>query len=211
MGRDRPIVPISAADLRVALELAEPEPDEGSKEFTTSLDFMVKEPSGLGKVFRSGGVELSVAVEPLVDGGPHYWYTDVRFPRRFDVHAEFARVGLEWPVWWAVSEVTHLVDKTGLKQLSFSGFGAAEYALPWFVRLHAAIAGIDPSTTVFVRRSVERVGEAGDYRRVDSFWEFMYELNESIRKENTDERLKQLALEEWYEREAEWKRSTGRA
>lgn len=210
MGRDQAYVQCSADDLRAAMELAVPEPDQGSKKFVTTLEFMGTEPSGR-KLFRTRGVGLSVALMVLVEGGPHHWFVDVRFPRRFDIHGEFARVGLEWPVWWAVPEVTHLIDKSGVKYLSFSGFGTAEYSLAWFVRLHAAIAGIEPSTPVFVRRTVDRAGEEWDGRHIDSFADLMREVGDSMRSDATDERLKELALEEWREREAAWKRSTGRA
>jgi hypothetical protein len=211
MGQDQELVRITAADITAALPLAEPEPNVGSKRMTTTLDLMREAPSGLGKLFKSRGVGLSISVDPFIPGGPHHWYADVKFPRRLDLTQAFSRAGLEWPVWWVIDDVSHLIDKMGLKMLTVSGFGRAEYALPWFVRLHAVLAECDPFEAVFVRRSVEKVPDGvGDYRRADDYWDVMREVADSMRREATDEQLKQEAYEAWLEREAEWKRSGGR-
>lgn len=203
---------ITADALTPALALAEPEPDHGSKAMTVTLDFMEREPSGLGKLFGSKGVGLSVEVRTFQPGGPHYYFCDVIFPRRLDLHAAFARAGLEWPVWWVVPEVSHLIDKATRKSLSVAGFGRPEYVLPWFVRLHAAVAGRSPSDPVFVRRSVSTLsGDMSEFEGTESPADFMYELSLTMEREATDERLKQEAYAAWLEREAEWKRSTGQA
>lgn len=212
MGNDAPLVRITAGDVRPALELAEPEPDHGSKKMAVTLDFMVKEPSGLGKMFGSKGVGLSVEVHALEPGGPHHYFSDVDFPRRLDIQQAFRRTSLEWPVWWVVGDVSHLIDKMGLKRLSVSGFGMPHYVLPWFVRLHAVVTETDPFAPVIVRRTVGKIpDDHSAYRDIDSFSDLMREVREDMRREETDEHLKQMALEEWRVREAEWRRSTGQA
>jgi hypothetical protein len=211
MGQDQGLVRITAGDITAALALAEPEPDVGSKRMSTTLDLMREEPSGLGKLFKSRGVGLSVSVDPFMPGGPHHWYADVKFPRGLDLAQAFSQAGLEWPVWWVNDEVSHLIDKRSMKMLTVSGFGRAEYALPWFVRLHAVLAECDPFEPVFVRRSVEKVPDSiGDFRHAESHWDLMREVNESMRRDATDEQLKQEAYESWLVREDEWKRSGGR-
>ncbi len=92
--------------------------------------------------------------------------------------------------------------------VSVAGFAMPEYALPWFVRLYAALTDADPMAPVFVRRSVHKVGGDGQHRGVDSLWDFMREVGDAMRREATDEILKKKAYDEWLEREAEWKRST---
>lgn len=211
MAHDPPLVRITAGDVSAALELAGPEPDRGAKPMAATLDFMDKEPSGLGKLFGSKGVGLSVEVHQFQPGGPHHYFTDVTFPRRLDIEQAFRRTGLEWPVWWVVADVSHLIDKMGLKSLSVSGFARPAYALPWFVRLYAVLTGSDPFAPVFVRRTVHTISEGAEHRGADSLWEFMREVGDYVRRAETDETLKQLAYEEWLEREAEWKRSTGQA
>jgi hypothetical protein len=213
MGNDAPLVRITAGDVRPALELAEPEPDHGSKKMAVTLDFMEKEPSGLGKMFGSKGVGLSVEVHAFEPGGPHHYFSDVDFPRRVDIQQAFRRTSLEWPVWWVIDDVSHLIDKRSFKRLSVSGFGMPEYVLPWFVRLHAVVTETDPFAPVIVRRTVSKIPEGGigDGRHIDSLGDFMHEVAEDMRREATDEHLKQTALEEWRVREAEWKRSTGQA
>lgn len=212
MASDAPLVSITAGDVRAALELAEPEPDRGSKKMSATLDFMAKAPSGLGKVFGSKGVGLSVEIHALEPGGPHYYFADVSFPRRLDIQQAFRRTSLEWPVWWVVDDVSHLIDKMGLKQLSVAGFGMPEYVLPWFVRLHAVVTESDPFAPVFVRRTVDKISsDHSAYRGIDSLWDFMREVRQDMQREVTDQVLKQAALEEWRVREAEWKRSTRQA
>lgn len=211
MGHDL-LVHVTAEDVGAALQLAEPEPDRGSTKMAVSLDFMEQEPSGLAKLFKSKGVGLSVEVHALEPGGPHYYFADVRFRRSVDIESAFSRAGLEWPVWWIIEEVSHLVDKAGTKMLSVAGFGRPAYVLPWFVRLHAVVAETDPNVPVLVRRTVSKLpeGSAG-YRGVDSLWDFMREVAESARREATDEALKAQALEEWREREAEWNGPSGQS
>ena len=207
MTHDQPLVRITAGDVIAALPLAEPEPDDGSKKMATTLDLMHEEPSGLGRLFASRGVGLSFEIHPFQPGGPHYYFTDVRFPRGLDLAQAFRRAGLEWPVWWSIDGVSQLVDKKTLKMLTFSGFGRPEYVLPWFVRLHAVVTESDPLAPVFVRRSVDRVSADAGHRGVDSVWELMREIGDQMRRDVTDEVLRQHAYEEWLEREAEWKRS----
>jgi hypothetical protein len=211
MAQDTPLVRITAGDVSAALELAVPEPDRGSTQMAATLEFMEKEPSGFGKLFASKGVGLSVEIHRFQPDGPHYYFSDVTFSRRLDIEQAFRRTGLEWPVWWAVADVSHLIDKMGMKSLSVSGFARPEYVLPWLVRLHAVLAETDPFAPVFVRRTVHTISDGGEHRGVESIWEFMREVADHVRRAETDEVLKQLAYEEWLEREAEWKRSTGQA
>lgn len=210
MGQDDQLVRISAGDITAAIPLAEPEPDQGSKKMATTIDLMQREPGALGRLFKGSGVGVSFEIHPFQLGGPHYYFTDVRFPRGTDIESAFRRAGLEWPVWWMVDDVSHLIDKMGLKSLSVAGFARPEYALPWFVRLHAVLTDSDPFAPVFVRRSVHKVSADGMNRGVDSLWEFMREVGDVVRREVTDEILKQQAYEQWLEREGEWKRSGGR-
>ena len=207
MGHDHQLVRINAGDVTAALPLAEPEPDDGSKKMATTIDLMQQEPSGLGRLFASRGVGLSFEIHPFQADGPHYYFTDVRFPRRLDLDQAFRRAGLAWPVWWSVDGVSQLVDTRTLKMLTFSGFGRPEYVVPWFVRLHAVLTESDPLAPVFARRSVDRVSTGAEHRGVDSVWEFMREVGDQMRRDVTDDVLKQQAYEEWLEREAEWKRS----
>jgi hypothetical protein len=212
MGQDQQLVRITAGDVRAALPLAEPEPDHGSKQMAATLDIMQQEPGGFGKLFKSRGVGLSFEIHPFQPGGPHHYFADVQFPRRLDLEQAFRRTGLEWPVWWVVDDVSHLIDKMGMKMLSVSGFGRPEYVLEWFVRLHAVLTESDPFAPVFIRRTVSKIPDGdGSHHGIDSMWELMREVNDSMQREATDELLKQQAYEEWLEREAEWKRSTGQA
>lgn len=199
---------ITAGDVSAGLALAEPEPARDGTDMAVTLDFMDREPSGLGKVFGSKGVGLSVQVHEFVAGGPHYYFTDVRFPRRVDIQQSFARTGLEWPVWWVVPEVSHLVDRMGTRMLSVAGFARPEYALPWFVRLHSVVADTDPYEPVLVRRGVSRIsGGAGVHGGIESLWDMLYEVAQEMRREATHESLQREAYEGWLEREAAWKQS----
>ena len=50
--------------------------------------------------------------------------SQVRFPRGTDLEREFTRVGQDWPVWWAIPDMTHLVEKARI--LDFVGPGRSE-------------------------------------------------------------------------------------
>ena len=142
MSKGVSTVKITAANIDAAIALAEPIPESASGSYrVTTLEFSAKEPSRFAKMFNSGdGITVTVDPSP-VEGGAFLWSTQVRFPRGTDIEREFARVGLDWPAWWAIPDMTHLVEKARI--VDFVGFAWPELALPWFVRLHAAATGVD--------------------------------------------------------------------
>jgi hypothetical protein len=196
MSKDSSPVKITAANVDAALALAEPVPEGGASYRVTSLEFSAKEPSRFGRMFK-GGDGISVTVDPSpVDGGAFLWSTQVRFPRGFDAQREFARVGLDWPVWWAVPDMTHLVEKARI--LEFVGFAWPELALPWFVRLHAAVVGADALAPVTVSRS-----EKSPMRPEHDDIEDLEDLIDEVQESTFSDALKQQAYGEWQARAAE--------
>jgi hypothetical protein len=195
MPDDQDSVQISLADIGPAIPLAKPIP-EGTFYKVTTLDFMAKEPSRFGRMFK-GGDGISVSVDPSPEaGGASQWYTQVRFPKGTDFNREFARTGLEWPVWWAIPEMTHLIEKARI--LEFVAFASPELALPWFIRLHAAAAGADPNAPVTVVRSVKTPMRA-EYDEIDD----LDDLVDDVRSAEHSDALKQSAYADWKGRAAE--------
>jgi hypothetical protein len=197
MSKDPDPVRITAASVDAAVALAEPMPESASVSYqVTTLEFSAKEPSRLGRMFK-GGDNISVTVDPSpVDGGAFLWATQVRFPRGIDFEREFARVGLEWPVWWAIPDMTHLIEKARI--LEFVGFAWPELALPWFVRLHAAATGVDALAPVVVTRSV-KAPMRPEHDDIDDLDDLIDELQESTLSDS----FKQQAYGEWQARAAE--------
>ena len=197
MSNDLGPVTITAEDITAAVPLAEPIPESASGSYrVATLELSDKEPSRLGKMFKGGG-GLSVTVDPSpVDGGAWLWATQVRFPRKIDVTSEFSRVGLDWPVWWAIPDMTNLVEKVRI--LDFVGFAWPELALPWFVRLHAAATGVDPLAPVVVTRR-EKTMIRPDSDKIED----LEELVEEVQQEMFSDALKQQAYDEWQARAAE--------
>jgi hypothetical protein len=160
------------------------------------LDFSAKEQSRLGRMFK-GADGISVNIDPSpVEGGAFMWSAQVRFPRGIDVQREFNRVGLDWPVWWSIPDMTHLVEKARI--LEFVGFAWPELALPWFVRLHAAVTGVDALAPVVVTRS-ERSPMRPDHDEIDDLDDLLEDVGESVLSDS----LKQQAYGEWQARAAE--------
>ena len=197
MSKDPDPVKITAANIDAAVALAEPIPESASVSYqVTTLEFSAKEPSRLGRMFK-GGDSISVTVDPSpVEGGAWLWSTQVRFPRGIDFEREFARVGLEWPVWWAIPDMTHLVDKARI--LDFVGFAWPELALPWFVRLHAAVTGVDAFAPLVVTRSVK-----APMRPEHDEFDDLEGLIDDVRESTLSDSLKQQAYGEWQSRAAE--------
>jgi hypothetical protein len=197
MSKDPGPVKITAANIDAAVALAEPIPESASVSYqVTTLEFSAKEPSRLGRMFK-GGDSISVSVDPSpVEGGALLWSTQVRFPRGIDFEREFARVGLAWPVWWAIPDMTHLVEKARI--LEFVGFAWPELALPWFVRLHAAATGVDALAPVVVTRSVKAPmrPETDEIHDLD-------DLIDELQESTLSDSLKQHAYGEWQARAAE--------
>jgi hypothetical protein len=189
-------VKITVANIEAAVALAEPMPESSLSYHVTSLEFSAKEPSRFGRMFK-GGDSISVSVDPSpVEGGAFLWSTQVRFPRGIDFEREFARVGLEWPVWWAIPDMTHLVEK--VRVLEFVGFAWPELALPWFVRLHAAATGVDAFAPVVVTRS-EKSPLRPDHDDIEDLEDLVDEVQESTLSDS----FKQQAYGEWQSRAAE--------
>lgn len=197
MSKDAGPVRITAANVQDALALAEPVPESASVSYqVTTLSFSAKEPGRFAKVFR-GGDAISVTVDPSpVEGGAFTWSTQVRFPRGIDFEREFARVGLDWPAWWAIPDMTHLVEKARI--LDFVGFAWPELALPWFVRLHAATTGVDALAPVVVTRTV-----ASPMRAQHEAIEDLEDLVDEVQESTLSDSLKQQAYGEWQARAAE--------
>jgi hypothetical protein len=188
-------VRITAANVEAAVALAEPVPESASYRVTT-LGFSAKEPSRLAKMFKTGdGITVSVDPSP-VEGGAFMWSTQVRFGRGIDFQREFARVGLDWPVWWAVPDLTQLIEKARIVQ--FVGFAWPELALPWFVRLHAAATGADALAPVVVTRDVKSPMRP-EYDRIEDLGDLIDEVRES----ELSDSLKRDAYGEWQARAAE--------
>jgi hypothetical protein len=190
-------VKITAANVDAAVTLAEPIPESASVSYqVTTLEFSAKEPSRFAKMFK-GGDGIAVSVDPSpVEGGAFLWSTQVRFPRGTDFPREFARVGLEWPVWWAIPDMTHLIDKARI--LDFVGFAWPELALPWFVRLHAAATGVDALAPVVVTRTVKSPMRP-EHLQTEDLDDLIDELQESTLSDS----YKQQAYGEWQTRAAD--------
>jgi len=197
MSKDPGPVKITAANVEAAIALAEPAPDSAIGSYrVTTLEFSANEPSRFGRMFK-GGDSISVSVDPSpVDGGALQWYTQVRFPRGIDFEREFARVGLDWPVWWAIPDMTHLIEKARI--LDFVGFAWPELALPWFVRLHAAATGVDPFGPVVVTRHVK-----SPMRPEHQEIEDLDDLIDDVQESTLSDSFKQQAYGEWQARAAE--------
>lgn len=197
MPKDAAPVKITAANVAAAVALAAPIPESASASYrVTTLEFSAKEPSRFGKLFK-GGDGISVTVDPSpVEGGAFLWSTQVRFPRGIDVEREFARVGLDWPVWWAIPDMTHLIEKARI--LEFVGFAAPELALAWFVRLHAAATGADPSAPVVVSRTVK-----SPMRAEHDDIEDLGDLVDEVQQATLSDAVKQQAYSAWQLRAAE--------
>lgn len=197
MSKDAGPVKITAANVAAAVALAEPIADSASVSYqVATLEFSAKEPSRFGRMFK-GGDGISVTVEPSpVEGGAFLWSTQVRFPRGIDFEREFSRTGLEWPVWWAIPDMTHLVEKA--RMLDFVGFAWPELALAWFVRLHATATGVDPLAPVVVTHSVKSPmrPEHHDVEDID-------DLIDGVQESTLSDSLKQQAYGEWQARAAE--------
>lgn len=196
MSNDERSVRITAANVEAARALAEPisESAMGSYRVVT-LEFSAKEPSRFGRMFK-GGDGISVTVDPSpVEGGASLWAAQVRFPRGTDVGREFARVGLDWPVWWAIPDMTHVVEKARL--LEFVGFAWPDLALPWFVRLHAAATGGDPLAPVVVTRTV-----SSPMRPEHQDLEDLDDLIDEVQESTLSDAFKQQAYGEWQTRAA---------
>ena len=197
MSNDGDPVKITAANVEAAVALAEPVAESASGSYrVTTLEFSAKEPSRFAKMFK-GGDGISVTVDPSpVEGGAFLWATQVRFPRGFDAGREFARVGLDWPVWWAIPDMTHLVEKVRI--LDLVGFASPELALPWFVRLHAAATGVDPFAPVVVSRTVKSPmrPEHDDIEDLD-------DLIDEVQESTLSDAMKLEAYGEWQARAAE--------
>lgn len=190
-------VKVTAANVDAAVALAEPIAESASVSYqVTTLEFSAKEPSRFAKVFK-GGEGITVNVDPSpVEGGAFLWSTQVRFPRGIDFEREFARVGLEWPVWWAIPDMAHLVEKARI--LDFVGFAWPELALPWFVRLHAAATGVDALAPVVVTRNVK-----SPMRPEHDEIEDLDDLIDDVQESTLSDAFKQQAYGEWQTRAAE--------
>jgi hypothetical protein len=197
MSNDADPVEITATNVAAAVALAEPVPESALIPYrVTTLQFSSEQPSRFAKMFKSaGGITVSVDPSP-VQGGAFTWSTQVRFPKGTDFEREFARVGLDWPVWWAIPDMTHLVAKVRI--LDVVGFAWPELALPWFVRLHAAVTGADALAPVVVRRDV-RSPMRPEYDEVDDLDDLIDDVGESM----LSDALKQQAYGEWQSRAAE--------
>jgi hypothetical protein len=197
MSQDSSSAKITAASVGAAVSLAEPIPESASASYeVTTLEFSAKEPSRFAKMFNSGG-GISVTVDPSpVDGGAFIWSTQVRFPKGTDFEREFSRVGLDWPVWWAIPDMTHLVAKVRI--LDVVGFAWPELALPWFVRLHAAATGVDPMAPVVVTRHVKSPMRA-EHDEIEDLDDLIDDVQESTLSDS----FKQQAYGEWQARAAE--------
>jgi len=197
MSNDVDHVKITAANVGPAVALAEPIPESASASYqVTTLEFSAKEPSRFAKMFK-GGDGIAVSVDPSpAQGGAFMWSTQVRFPKGIDFEREFARVGLDWPVWWAIPDMTHLVEKARI--LDFVGFAWPELALPWFVRLHAAATGADALAPVVVKREVTSPMRP-EYQEIDDLDDLIDDVGESMLSDS----LKQQAYGEWQSRAAE--------
>jgi hypothetical protein len=191
-------VKITAANIDAAITLAEPIPESASGPYrVTTLEFSAKEPSRFAKMFNSGdGITVTVDPSP-VEGGAFLWSTQVRFSRGTDIGREFARVGLDWPVWWAIPDMTHLVEKA--RFVDFVGFAWPELALPWFVRFHAAVTGVDALAPVVVTRNVKSPMRP-EHRDIEDLDDLIDDVQESTLSDS----LKQQAYGEWQARAAEY-------
>ena len=190
-------VKITPANIEAAIALAEPIPESASVSYqVTTLEFSAKEPSRFAKMFNSGdGITVTVDPSP-VEGGAFLWSTQVRFPRGTDFEREFARVGLDWPVWWAIPDMTHLVEKARI--VDFVGFAWPELALPWFVRLHAAATGVDALAPVVVTRNVK-----SPMRPEHQDIEDLDDLIDEVQESTLSDAFKQQAYGEWQTRAVE--------
>ena len=188
-------VKITAANIDAAIALAEPIPESASASYrVTTLKFSAKEPSRFARMFDSGdGITVTVDPSP-VEGGAFLWSTQVRFSRGTDIEREFARVGLDWPVWWAIPDLTHLIEKARIVDLV--GFAWPELALPWFVRLHAAATGVDALAPVTVTRNVKSPMRHDATEDLD-------DLIDDVRDSTRSDSSKRQAYAEWQTRAAE--------
>jgi hypothetical protein len=179
-GRDHDTPFVGAAGTALGL-LVEQETDF-MRHVVTRLDLTAEEPGRFGKLFKPGKLgPVSVSVrEPIEPGGAHVWSCSAELPRKVEVDEAFARVGLDWVPWWAIPDegLTHLIPKA--RRLSISGFCWPQVALPWFIRLHAAFTGVDPTAPFTLTRTFD----------VDHF----------------DQHYLAEAYEAWKPREAEWRR-----
>ena len=190
-------VKITAANIEAAIALAEPIPESASVSYqVTTLELSAKEPSRFAKMFNSGD-SITLTVDPSpVGGGAFLWSTQVRFPRGTDFEREFARTGLDWPVWWAIPDMTHLVEKARI--VVVVGFAWPELALPWFVRLHAAATGVDALAPVVVTRNVTSPMRP-EHHDIDD----LDDLIDDIQASTLSDAFKQQAYGEWQTRAAE--------
>lgn len=189
---------VTASDVSAAIPLARPTSSTGASRKVTMLQLDAEAPSRR-KLFgsrRRGGISVTVDPSPVPDG-PFEWATQVRFPRGVDVHQAFARVGLEWPVWWAVGlgEMTTLIEK--IRMLTFVGFADPALALPWFVRLHAAATGAEPHAPVRVTGSVSTPLPVTHHDNL------ALDVLHHVQASAHSDRLKLQAYEEWRSRAAE--------
>jgi hypothetical protein len=197
MSKGASTVKITAANVDAAIALAEPVPESASVSYqVVTLEFSAKEPSRFAKMFSSGdGITVTVDPSP-VEGGAFLWSTQVRFPRGTDIDRGFARVGLDWPVWWAIPDMTHLVEKARI--LDFVGFAWPELALPWFVRLHAAATSVDALAPVLVTRNL-----ISPMRPEHHEIEDLDDLIDDVQESTLSDAFKQQAYAEWQTRAAE--------
>jgi hypothetical protein len=195
MSKGSDSVTITAANVEAARALSEPLPESASYR-VVKLEFSAKEQGRFGRMFK-GGDGISVSIDPSpVEGGAFMWSVQVRFPRGIDFDREFNRVGLDWPVWWAIPDMTHLIEKARI--LDFVGFAWPELALPWFVRLHAAATGVDALAPVVVTRD-EQSPMRPDRDEINDLDDLLDELGESMLSDS----LKQQAYGEWQARATE--------
>jgi hypothetical protein len=103
---------------------------------------------------------------------------------------------LDWPVWWAIPDMTHLVAKARI--LEFVGFARPELALAWFVRLHAAATGVDAFAPVVVTRSV-KAPMRPEHDEIDD----LDDLIDDVQRSTLSDAFKQQAYGEWQSRAAE--------
>ncbi len=203
MRREQETVQISTADVTPALGLLDEKSGVLDSTLLNTLDFTAKEPGRFAKTFRSGnlgGIRVTVN-DPPEPGGAHLWSCAVQFPRKLDLPSAFARVGLDWVPWWAigVGEVTTLVDK--INHLQISGFCWPQVALPWFLKLHAAYADLDPAAPVTVVRTYKQALAPG-HADIDDLGDLIHE----VQALEYDEHYLALQYAEWKPREAEWRR-----
>jgi hypothetical protein len=207
MRRDQVSVQISTADITPALGLLVEQETDFMRHVVTRLDLTAEEPGRLGKLFKPGKLSpVSVQVrEPIEPGGAHIWGCTAELPRKIDIGEAFVQVGLDWVPWWAIPDegLTHLIPKA--RRLSISGFCWPQVALPWFIRLHAALTGVDPTAPLTLTRTfdVDHFDEDG---APDGLYDMVDEIRDEFREEAFDQHYLAEAYEAWKPREAEWRR-----